>query len=469
MHSPPPKQHHYAIEAAELLNECRENLRAIVDLGKEENTNANILDLDRTLLTTEQILHYHLLSLLEQERGLLSKQEAWEDGNGQLMSNSSGGQQNPNYGFDVSETQRILHDTTTNEKKFENDSTVNFGYSFQSPSAFEESTHDLDTSNHAVTLEPIMETVEKLKSVMNQKHKRKRSISFLHWHKKNEQEIEQMNHQQKLQQHLKSSLETKNYTTALKAAQKNVSNDCVEFPGSLFNKANIDLNSARNTNLNFQNDYQKSPPFALPTNSKLAPQSITNNSNIRGEKTAIDSVLFRLIVVLQLCLVRIEEARNLLCSKRQIVMTKNETFQGDVGKRKNEIQPNEYFKWTKWGWGTVAALFGASAYFLTNCETAKTSAKSADQERRITMIKSGTKALGICGTSLFLRRCWRMLCMNARLLNTIFAIEDLHHQWMLVHSVQMDTNGLITRNDTSEKQCQRLLKLIPFQKSNVSL
>ena len=295
-------------------------------------------------------------------------------------------------------------------------------------------------------------------------------MSFLQWHHQNEQEIEQMNHQQPLQQHLKTSLQTKSYKTALKAAQKNVSvssnNDCLDFPGSLFNTANIDLSSARNTNSDFQHGYQLSPPFALPTNSKIAPQSITNGANSRGEKTAIDSVLFRLIVVLQLCIVRIEEAHNLLCNKRRTIISKDESFQCDGNKRKNKHQLIQNFKWTKWG--AAAALFGASAYFLNYVETPEKSAKSTDQEKRMTMIKTGTKVLGICGSSLFLRRCWRMLCMNARLLNTIFAIEDLHHQWMLVHSVQMDTDGLISRNDTSEKQCQRLLKLIPFQKSNVS-
>eukprot|EP00551_Chaetoceros_affinis_P019371 CAMPEP_0203738742 /NCGR_PEP_ID=MMETSP0092-20131115/43603_1 /ASSEMBLY_ACC=CAM_ASM_001090 /TAXON_ID=426623 /ORGANISM="Chaetoceros affinis, Strain CCMP159" /LENGTH=527 /DNA_ID=CAMNT_0050624553 /DNA_START=390 /DNA_END=1973 /DNA_ORIENTATION=+ len=64
--------------------------------------------------------------------------------------------------------------------------------------------------------------------------------------------------------------------------------------------------------------------------------------------------------------------------------------------------------------------------------------------------------------------------MNARLVNTIFALEDLQHQWMLVQSIQMD-NSIYENVDksgvdkSSDEQCKNLLHFIPFQKSSSSI
>lgn len=69
--------------------------------------------------------------------------------------------------------------------------------------------------------------------------------------------------------------------------------------------------------------------------------------------------------------------------------------------------------------------------------------------------------------------------MNARLINTVMAIEDWQQQWMLIRSIGIDSGRSYSSDDgtsmeeemtnRSDEQCRRLLQLIPLQSAKVSV
>ena len=431
------KEHHYAIDAANLLAQCRKRLGFIMSQHKDgNNVNANILDLDRTLLTTEQILHFHLLTLLEQERQ--------ESGESKSKSKSDMSQQRVQLSF--------VHDTLSddNQSSKENDTVV--------------SSH----LNHALeaTREPIMKTVEDLKKLVQSRQRRQRSMSFLNWHQQNV-----IMQQQQQQQNRNLRGQSKAYEKVLKAAQKiSQSNNN--------NKINIHSNVIET---HFPTSARTSPVGMKQSQSRgtstLKPSPPTKSVLMKPmEKTAQDSLLFRLIVALQLCLVRIEEAECLLCPKYRC---KKEYDRDNNPYHENAIEESENYhniiiKQKRYTWlklGLTSALITVPILLHHKLTKGWKMDKLNTKKFQSTLLITGSKTFLFTSTALYLRRGWRMLCMNARLLNTILAIEDLHHQWMLVHSVQMgssDTLGNDYDGSSSDQQCKQLLKLMPFQKSSVS-
>jgi hypothetical protein len=462
------KEHHYAIDAASLLSECRKNLGIIIT-QQQDRVNANILDLDRTLLTTEQLLHFHLLALLEQER-----------------------QDSKNNNDDGT-------NTTEDESQFHNQQSKNHYLNVSSTRTAHTSNHDdLDSSNHAITLEPIMGTVEELKNVLRKRNQRKRSLSFLNWH----------HYQQEQDQDHKSPSTTsssnnnrdmgrgvsrgsqrtlfgsKHYSKTLRAAQKhiarttNINKNVVDVhfpPSSIAFSSSLTSPSSSDSSRNSS----RSPPYtngkSIPITTNTSPSS-TSTSNMLTkpmEKTARDSILFRLIVALQLCLVRIEEAKNLLCPKHSKHKCKNQDV-ADIADDNDDniLYHNSKCKKSNHRWmtmGTTAIIACASTYLCTKDKIQCNTNVLKSKDVQLSILKTSTKALILTSTSLYLRHGWRILCMNARLLNTIFAIEDLHQQWMLVNSVQMgNSKDELGNNDiSSDQQCKHLLKLMPLQKSTV--
>ena len=55
--------------------------------------------------------------------------------------------------------------------------------------------------------------------------------------------------------------------------------------------------------------------------------------------------------------------------------------------------------------------------------------------------------------------------MNARLFNSIISLEDLQQEWVLIESIGVNGNN----GDISDRQCKRLLELIPLQSKKVNL
>lgn len=307
------KKHHYAIEAATVLHNCREKMVEILDTTRR---NVNVLELDRTLLTTEQMLHYHLLNLLDIE---MQDEKASRD--------------------------RIDIRRDGFEIKLE-------------------SRDYQDVSNiTSITNRTIMETVEALKS---------KSVNSCYG-------MTNMNSRPMFSK---------------KPHQRKRSSS---FPG-------------------YNNLIHPSSSCFIPTKERNEQSylevPITKSAT---EKSVIDSLLFRLIVILQLCLVRIDEAHSILHARSSIE------------------------SWT---------LFGASTAF------AATSAMVPSNKNRFYKVASG---LACTGGIMMLRKGWRLICMNARLLNSSLTLEDWQQQWTLIQSINLG-------EDDSEDQCKRLLELIPVHK-----
>uniref|UniRef100_A0A7S3V5U9 Uncharacterized protein n=1 Tax=Chaetoceros debilis TaxID=122233 RepID=A0A7S3V5U9_9STRA len=147
-----------------------------------------------------------------------------------------------------------------------------------------------------------------------------------------------------------------------------------------------------------------------------------SSATVKGstEKTATDSLLFRLVVILQLALVRIDEAKSIICRRSR-----------------------------------VSILFGVSAVTtIASTRLMQTHERSAANN-----VCKGITLVGILSAS---RNGWRKLCMNTRLLNTSLILEDWQQQWTLIESVGLVKEG-------SEEQCKRLLKLMPFQTKSTSI
>lgn len=132
------------------------------------------------------------------------------------------------------------------------------------------------------------------------------------------------------------------------------------------------------------------------------------------EKTATDSLLFRLVVILQLALVRIDEAKSIICRRSRV--------------------------------SVLVSVSAAATIALTRFM----------QKNERTVAKNIGKGVTLAGILSASRNGWRKLCMNTRLLNTSLILEDWQQQWTLIESVGLVKEG-------SEEQCKRLLKLMPFQ------
>jgi hypothetical protein len=295
------KKNHYAIEAATILHTCRENLTIVLE---KSGRNIHVLELDRTLLTTEQMLHYHLLNLLEIET------QEQEDHQGFI-------------------------DIHCDENKLEMDNAT-------------------QPISMTTTTRTLMQTVEELKQLscntVPLPNDTKTSISKI------------------------SKLHRKGVKSVI------------------------------------------TKPISTPSTPILQDNKSTYKS--ANEKSAIDSLLFRLIVILQLCLVRIDEAYCILCSKSKL-----------------------------------------STWILASASGAIAVSSAIIPSHRKNVHKIG-KGLAYTGTVLILRKGWRLICMNARLLNSSLTLEDWQQQWTLIQSIYLGEND-------SEDQCKRLLELIPVQKVSV--
>ena len=83
----PAREHHYALDAASLLYACRSRLRAVLEDLEEhrKRPNQRLAELDVTLHSTERLLHFHLLALVEsyeRRNSLRSPLSDEQNGNG---------------------------------------------------------------------------------------------------------------------------------------------------------------------------------------------------------------------------------------------------------------------------------------------------------------------------------------------------------------------------------------------------
>lgn len=364
MKSQQTKEYHYAIDVAQLILKARANLHQIIypprdeecsdtkDSGENhhdeehcasssnsmaDDVNPNVLDLDRTLLSVEQLIHYYLLTLVQQAKAMDSE-----------------------YTTTCTSTLSRDHDFVD----------IHYDNAIHPPQML----HPVQLS----TTTTLASTVDELTRVSAFKHNRQRGSS--------------------------PSLSAINAQTAFPVGKKRRSQS-LSFP--LRNKR-IDPD----------------PPSLLPRSSSSYDISPTSSFDILSpspsfqEKSAIDSLLFRLIVILQLCLVRIEEAKSIIQNRSQL-------------------------PWIIISTAGITAL-------------ASSSAMMSSRYKRV--CNNLGKQLGLVGTFMVLRKGWRRLCLNTRLLNTSLALENWQQQWVLIQSCGLGEK-------MQDEQCRHLLTLIPSHNS----
>mmetsp|Transcript_11861 Transcript_11861/g.25276 ORF Transcript_11861/g.25276 Transcript_11861/m.25276 type:complete len:896 (-) Transcript_11861:106-2793(-) len=194
---------------------------------------------------------------------------------------------------------------------------------------------------------------------------------------------------------------------------------------------------------------------ALPVACNPTNQSRSNQ--YAPSRSAKDSSLFRLIVTLQLCLVRIEEANCVLCkgkaraSSTASGRSRSESFQSQnsgffelrnsssnsndgiqipISEESESCQRQLQFSselgdssWKKSHLLAMAGIAAGSIFFLTS----KSKMTTHDQMKFVKV--TGKAAAGVA-TASFVRKRWRILCMNARVANSADALEDWIFHWI---------------------------------------
>lgn len=178
-----------------------------------------------------------------------------------------------------------------------------------------------------------------------------------------------------------------------------------------------------------------------------SPARHTGSNGFSPTRSSNDSNLFRLIVTLQLCFVRIEEANSVLC-RGKAGLQSGDPIATSGRYRSDSIQDDLRFCSANkidsdFAVSTVVVAesdrsigrlrlltfaflgIGATFYMTTTSKT---------KDERIQLAKSaGKMTLGVATASLVRKR-WRILTMNARLANSGDAIEDWIMQWIcLIH------------------------------------
>jgi len=211
-----------------------------------------------------------------------------------------------------------------------------------------------------------------------------------------------------------------------------------------------------------------------------SPSSPTKHSRSNAycpSRSAKDSSLFRLIVTLQLCLVRIEEANSVLCkgtarraarsrsstgggtsrSRLKSFLSNCSSDSGSYGIHMSNSEESEssqhalalseepttpgvdgYWKRSQLLAMVGSVAIGGSAFFFFVTSSSKKSTPPHDQ---FEVLKVATKASAGIVTLSFVRKRWRILCMNARVANSADAIEDWIFHWICLGSNNGDNAG----------------------------
>lgn len=170
-----------------------------------------------------------------------------------------------------------------------------------------------------------------------------------------------------------------------------------------------------------------------------------NGKAMYPTRSAKDSSLFRLIVTLQLCLVRLEEANSVLCKGKASIpdgqrdrgnsdadlslirtCTSSNSFDYDSVSCNTPGLSNKDIETTRWRKSTMLTVtLGMGAIYYS-----KDKIKDATTAQRIQMLKSvGKMTVGLVAAK-FVRLRWRTMCTNARVSDSAESIQDWIFSWI---------------------------------------
>lgn len=246
------------------------------------------------------------------------------------------------------------------------------------------------------------------------------------------------------------------------------------------------------SNLHQQSAGDSSPPSAHAHRRALSTGGIgipalssPSNGGVGGRnayaptRSAKDSSLFRLIVTLQLCLVRIEEANSVLCGGRARAAvrcaggrSRSASFQAsdsfdidlrqfrsgsfdEIGRSYSEdnepahpptVEVEESESWKRQR--ALLALAGIAAGGATIVLSSR-SKRSSREQVQIAKV-AGKAVVGVSAAS-FVRKRWRILTMNARVANSADAIEEWIFGWICLGNSDSGYKQLLAPRKVSER------------------
>jgi len=196
-------------------------------------------------------------------------------------------------------------------------------------------------------------------------------------------------------------------------------------------------------------DNQASSQFSTPFETILAQRAGDSSSSMPPSKGGFlhtnhsreDPLLFRLIVVLQLCQVRIEDADRILCGRRRAELRSQEMVERKINENHEQStstievnnapadlpQLNPHHRSS-----SKAKLIGISIAGMGAATILGRRYK--DPEERRDLLFTAGKTVASVTALMTVRRGWVLLGMSARLAHSATALEDWQHQWVIVNT-----------------------------------
>jgi hypothetical protein len=165
---------------------------------------------------------------------------------------------------------------------------------------------------------------------------------------------------------------------------------------------------------------------ADPKHARSTARSISQSHSYFPSRSATDSLLFRLIVALQLCLVRIDDASFVVTGRRQ-----KDASSEVVATRAMHL-----------ALGCVGAVGFASLMMRRHHGSMQIG------DYRPLVIASAKLGLAAVATS-WVRKSWRNMWMTSKIVQSTRAIEDWNQQWHLVQSTVSHDNTQVTKEAQS--------------------
>lgn len=163
-------------------------------------------------------------------------------------------------------------------------------------------------------------------------------------------------------------------------------------------------------------------------------------------RSPVDSLLFRLIVALQLCLVRIDDAHFVITGRRYRQVEEGASLESSLGTL------------TKVGVASTVCVVGFGSFWIMSSK----SCKPAIETRGILKL-SGKMALAAFAGKVIVRE-WGCLWMTAKIMKSTADVEEWQQQWILVQNTRSRRGSFASPDAKS----QRLIEYAMSQSPKVS-
>lgn len=204
-------------------------------------------------------------------------------------------------------------------------------------------------------------------------------------------------------------------------------------------------------NVSLAGDFR--PSVGQISREKRSAISLQQNKNgnkipaFEQSRSPVDSLLFQLIVALQLCLVRIDDAHLVIAGHRY--------------RENNESLPESLLSSLKVRMVSTACVLGIGSLWMLRSKSSESLCTTA--HTRTILGLSGKVAL-VAFTGKILVREWGNVWMRTKIVKSTADVKEWQHQWLLIQRA-----GGRSRSFTSLEKSQRLIEYAMSQSPKVSL